>query len=101
MKAVTRSSRRYAGTHSRYIGANLSLLSPIFQRAQSLLKDDRFNTLFTNPDFQVDQHAEEYRLLNPVVSKMDKARQKELQRQELIAQQFEEVGVSIRSVISS
>lgn len=62
------------------------------KKAQSLLKDDRFKALFSNPDFQVDQQADEFRLINPLVSKIDKARQKELKRHELLAQQFEELG---------
>ncbi|KAF8937278.1 hypothetical protein BGZ58_003008 [Dissophora ornata] len=32
------------------------------------LKDSRFSDLFTNPDFQVDEGANEYKLLNPVQS---------------------------------
>ena len=42
------------------------------------LGDDRFGALFQNPDFQVDEESEEYRLLHPVVSKQDKLRQKRL-----------------------
>ncbi|KAI5641501.1 hypothetical protein NE865_06258 [Phthorimaea operculella] len=38
----------------------------------NLLKDDRFKALFENPDFEVDKSAEEYRLLNPVLSRLDK-----------------------------
>jgi ribosome biogenesis protein ENP2 len=56
----------------------------------NLLKDDRFKALFENPDFEVDKNAEEYRLLNPVVSRLDKSRKKELKKK-LIHQQFEEV----------
>jgi len=37
------------------------------------LGDDRFASMFTNKDFQVDMESEEYRLLHPVVSKQDKA----------------------------
>lgn len=62
------------------------------KKAQSLLKDDRFKALFSNPDFQVDQQADEFRLINPLISKLDKARQKELKKHELMARQFEEVG---------
>nr|CAD7258459.1 unnamed protein product [Timema shepardi] len=56
----------------------------------SLLKDDRFKMLFENPDFQVDKNAEEFRLLNPVLSKLDKSRKKELKKQ-VLQQQFEEI----------
>lgn len=31
----------------------------------SLLKDDRFGDLFTNPDFQIDEDSREFALLNP------------------------------------
>lgn len=31
----------------------------------SLLKDDRFGSLFTNPDFQIDEDSREFALLNP------------------------------------
>lgn len=31
-----------------------------------------FQALFENPDFEVDSTAEEYRLLNPVLSRLDK-----------------------------
>nr|CAD7444433.1 unnamed protein product [Timema bartmani] len=56
----------------------------------SLLKDDRFKMLFENPDFQVDKNAEEFRLLNPVLSKLDKSRKKELKKQ-VLQQQFDEI----------
>ncbi|KAG6454054.1 hypothetical protein O3G_MSEX008480 [Manduca sexta] len=41
----------------------------------NLLHDDRFKALFENPDFEVDKEAEEYRLLNPVLSRFDKNRE--------------------------
>ncbi|KAL3281005.1 hypothetical protein HHI36_004229 [Cryptolaemus montrouzieri] len=54
----------------------------------SLLSDDRFKNLFNNPDFEIDKNTEEYRLLNPVVSKLDKAKQKELKN--MVANKMEE-----------
>jgi ribosome biogenesis protein ENP2 len=42
----------------------------------NLLKDDRFQALFANPDFQVDVNSEEYALLNPVISQMDKTKER-------------------------
>lgn len=39
----------------------------------NLLQDNRFKDLFQNPDFEVQTTAEEYRLLNPVLSNMGKA----------------------------
>lgn len=44
------------------------------------LGDDRFASMFTNKDFQVDFESEEYKLLHPVISKQDKARQQASQR---------------------
>ena len=58
------------------------------QNMPNLLKDGRFSALFANPDFEVDTESPEYRLLNPVVSKLDKVKKK---KQEKIQQQFEEV----------
>lgn len=46
----------------------------------NLLKDNRFKALFDNPDFEVDQNAEEFRLLNPVISQLDKSRRTELKK---------------------
>lgn len=54
-----------------------------------ILSDDRFRSLFNNPDFQIDKNSEEFRLLNPVLSKFDKALVKK--KQEELKQQFEEV----------
>ncbi|RUS69583.1 hypothetical protein EGW08_022653 [Elysia chlorotica] len=53
----------------------------------SLLKDDRFSAIFSNPDFEIDPESEEYRLINPVMSKLDKARQKREEKYAL-AKQF-------------
>lgn len=46
--------------------------------ASNLLKDDRFKALFSNPDFQVDKNSEEYSLLNPVISQLDKSKARKL-----------------------
>ncbi|XP_053394245.1 nucleolar protein 10-like [Mercenaria mercenaria] len=54
----------------------------------TLLKDDRFSQMFKNPDFQIDKESEEYKLLNPVVSKLDKAKKK---KQQKLESQFEEI----------
>lgn len=40
--------------------------------------DDRFKVMFENPDFQVDEESEEFRLLNPLVSKISEKRKKKL-----------------------
>lgn len=62
------------------------------ENAKTLLEDERFKALFENPDFEVDKNADEYRLLNPVVSRLDKTKAKELKKK-LIAQEFEAVEV--------
>lgn len=61
--------------------------------AGNLLGDDRFKALFENPDFEVDKNADEYRLLNPVLSRLDKSKAKELKKK-LVTQEFEAVDVS-------
>ncbi|XP_030753582.1 nucleolar protein 10 [Sitophilus oryzae] len=40
--------------------------------SSAILQDSRFKALFENPDFEVDKNTEEYRLLNPVLSKLNK-----------------------------
>ncbi|XP_053682519.1 nucleolar protein 10 [Sabethes cyaneus] len=50
--------------------------------ASGLLSDDRFKSMFENPDFEVDKTAHAYRLLNPVLTRLDKARSKKLKAQE-------------------
>lgn len=44
----------------------------------NLLNDDRFKAMFEDPAFQVDQKSEEFRLLNPLVSKISQKRKKKL-----------------------
>ena len=59
----------------------------------NLLKEERFKDLFENPEFEVDKNADEYRLLNPVLSRLDKV--KETSKQEkLIGEEFKEIDVS-------
>lgn len=48
--------------------------------APNLLQDDRFKALFENPEFQVDKNADEYKMLTPVLSRLDKRQVKELKR---------------------
>ncbi len=45
----------------------------------SLVDDDRFKQMFENPDFEIDKAADEFRLLNPVISKMDKKKTKKME----------------------
>lgn len=63
---------------------------PKKKNGPSLLEDDRFKQLFVNPDFQIDTNTEEYRLLNPVISRLDKGRKKELEK-EFLQKQFQPV----------
>ena len=35
-----------------------------------------FQALFENPDFEVDKDADEFRLLNPVLARLDKSKTK-------------------------
>uniref|UniRef100_A0A7N9AKC1 Nucleolar protein 10 n=1 Tax=Mastacembelus armatus TaxID=205130 RepID=A0A7N9AKC1_9TELE len=56
------------------------------QALPSILGDDRFKVMFENPDYQVDEQSEEFRLLNPIVSKVGQKRKKKLR---LLAQQYE------------
>lgn len=62
--------------------------------ADSLLNDSRFKGLFENPDFEVDKNTDEYRLLNPVLSRLDNAKKKELKKK-LISEDFEPMEVRI------
>ncbi|KAG7466028.1 hypothetical protein MATL_G00160470 [Megalops atlanticus] len=58
----------------------------------SILSDDRFKVMFENPDYQVDEQSEEFRLLNPIVSKVSQKRRKKLRllEKQAAAQQKEE-----------
>lgn len=52
----------------------------------SLLSDDRFKDLFDNPEFEVDKNAMEYKMLTPVLSRLDKSKIKKLKQQEVKSQ---------------
>ncbi len=47
----------------------------------ALLEDDRFQDMFKDDKFAIDTTEEAYRLLNPVLSKLDESRMKKLERQ--------------------
>ncbi|XP_006012219.1 nucleolar protein 10 [Latimeria chalumnae] len=49
----------------------------------NILGDERFKAMFENPDFQVDEESEEFRFLNPIVSKVNEKRKKKLKKLEL------------------
>ena len=57
---------------------------------ENALDDQRFAAMFKNPDFQIDEESEEYRLLHPVLSKHEKDRKK---RDLGHASQFDKVGM--------
>lgn len=57
------------------------------QMSSNLLNDERFKSLFSKSDFQVDKNSEDFALLNPVISQIDKSKAKKLQK--LLAQQEE------------
>uniref|UniRef100_A0A3B4DPK1 Nucleolar protein 10 n=1 Tax=Pygocentrus nattereri TaxID=42514 RepID=A0A3B4DPK1_PYGNA len=46
----------------------------------SILSDDRFKVMFENPDYQVDEQSEEFRLLNPIVSKVGQKRREKIHK---------------------
>merc|ERR1712200_15349 len=48
--------------------------------AQVLLNDERFSSLFTNQEFEVDKESEEFKLLNPVLAKLDKSKGEAMQQ---------------------
>ncbi|XP_053315482.1 nucleolar protein 10 [Spea bombifrons] len=60
------------------------------KKMPNILTDDRFKVMFENPDFQVDDQSEEYRLLNPLVSKINEKRKKKLKAMETLQANQEE-----------
>ena len=69
-------------------------MTDIFQNhaVNSILKDDRFSAMFNNPDFQIDKESEEYRLITPTMSHLDKAREIR-EKKNALKKQFTEVEV--------
>ncbi|XP_075720001.1 nucleolar protein 10 isoform X1 [Rhinoderma darwinii] len=53
------------------------------KKMPNILSDDRFKVMFENPDYQVDERSEEFRLLNPLVSKVSEKRKKKLKVMEM------------------
>lgn len=54
----------------------------------NIMEDNRFKALFEDPDFEVDKNTDEYRLLNPVLSRLDQTKKKQLKKK-LEIQEFE------------
>lgn len=65
---------------------NTSIKNKKKQASSNLLKDERFKALFSNPEFQIDKTSEEFALLNPVISQLDKSKAKKL-RQQLVQEE--------------
>ena len=93
----------YINQQNMYLTVTVSpLTSPLTSPNQnkavsSILKDDRFSAMFSNPDFQIDPESEEFRLINPVMSKLDKARKKR-QEKDALKRQFTAVEVRPYSI---
>uniref|UniRef100_A0A915AVI3 Nucleolar protein 10 n=2 Tax=Parascaris univalens TaxID=6257 RepID=A0A915AVI3_PARUN len=51
------------------------------KQASSVLTDQRFASLFTNPDFEVDQDSEQYKLINPAIKKIEEKRRRLIRKQ--------------------
>ncbi|KAM9316404.1 nucleolar protein 10 [Gastrophryne carolinensis] len=60
------------------------LLKKKKKKMPNILSDDRFKAMFENPDFQVDELSEEFRMLNPLVSKVSAKRKKKLKEMEMM-----------------
>lgn len=67
------------------------------KQVSNLLKDDRFGALFNNPEFEVDKNADEYKMLTPVLSRLDKGRVKELKRKAEVTLAYEDENEAIKS----
>ena len=46
----------------------------------NLLQDDRFKAMFENTDFEINKNAEQYKLLAPVLNRLEKSKLKEIKR---------------------
>lgn len=44
------------------------------------MEDSRFKTMFENPDFAIDKNAAEFKMLAPVLKRLDKSKLKEVKR---------------------
>lgn len=55
----------------------------------NLLDDSRFKAMFENADFAIDKNAMEYKMLTPVLSRLDKSKVKELQKKAQIHANFD------------
>ena len=56
-----------------------------------MLRDSRFDAMFTNPDFQIDERDDKYRQLDPVINKINKTVKKAKQFSEEFKQEIDSV----------
>lgn len=54
--------------------------SKLNKKAPNLLEDERFKVMFENPDYQIDKNAEEYKMLAPVLNRLEKSKTKEIKK---------------------
>jgi hypothetical protein len=57
-------------------------LSVLQRESEGLLGDSRFAKMFADPAYEVDATSEEYQLLQPLVSRLDKHRAEKQQKQQ-------------------
>ncbi|XP_061387412.1 nucleolar protein 10 [Musca vetustissima] len=50
------------------------------KQTPNLLEDNRFKAMFENTDFSIDKNAEEYKLLAPVLNRLEKSKLKEIKK---------------------
>ncbi|XP_075149787.1 nucleolar protein 10 lethal (2) 34Fd [Haematobia irritans] len=50
------------------------------KQVPNLLEDNRFKAMFENTDFNIDKNAEEYKLLAPVLNRLEKSKLKEIKK---------------------
>lgn len=75
----------------------LKLMDADNKKSGNLLTDDRFKSLFNDPDFEVDKNADEYKMLTPVLSRLQKGKLKELKRKAEVKMAYEEENEQAKS----
>lgn len=50
------------------------------KRTISLLEDNRFKAIFENPDYNVDKNCEAYKMLTPVLNRLEKSKAKNIEK---------------------
>lgn len=67
------------------------------KKTSNLLTDDRFKALFNNPDYEVDKNADEYKMLTPVLSRLDKNKTKQLKKKVETTMAFDDENQAAKS----